>query len=71
MERAETDGDRTRVRFADPASGSRTYQYCLEAPAGAGETNDYEVGPAERRIDGESQSVTGTGGDAVAVGAET
>jgi hypothetical protein len=71
VERVETDGDRKRVRFAEPASGSRTYQYFLEAPAGAGETNYYEFGPAEIRIDGEWRTVTGTGGDAFVVGAET
>ena len=60
-----------RVRFVEPASGSRTYQYLLEAPAGPGETNYFEFGPAERRIDGEWQPVCGTGGNAVAVGAET
>ena len=71
VERVETDGDRKRVRFAEPASGSRTYQYFLEAPADAGETSYYEFGPAEIRIDGEWRTVTGTGGDAFVGGVET
>ncbi|PSP68488.1 hypothetical protein BRC85_01135 [Halobacteriales archaeon QS_1_69_70] len=71
MERVEPDGDRKRVRFAEPAGSSTTYQYFLEAPAGAGETNYYEFGPAAIRIKGEWQPVSGTGGDAVAGGAET
>ena len=64
-------GDRKRVRFAEPASGSTAYQYFLEAPAGAGETNYYEFGPAEIGIDGEWRTVTGTDGDAFVVGVET
>ena len=71
MERVEPDGDRKRVRFAEPAGGSTTYQYFLEAPACPKETNYYEFGPAQIRIDGEWRTVTGTGGDAFVVGAET
>jgi putative CocE/NonD family hydrolase len=71
VEGVETDGDRKRVRFAEPASGSTTYEYFLEAPSGAGETNYYQFGPAEIRIDGEWREVNGTGDDAFVVGVET
>ena len=71
VEGVETDGDRKRVRFAEPASGSTTYEYFLEAPSGAGETNYYRFGPAEIRIDGEWREVNGTGDDAFVVGVET
>jgi putative CocE/NonD family hydrolase len=68
VESVETDGSVKRVRFADPASGSTTYQYLLEAPSGAGETNYYQFGPAEIRVDGAWKSVSGTGGEAFVVG---
>ena len=71
VEGVETDGDRKRVRFADPADGSTTYQYFLEAPTGADGTGYYQFGPAEIRLDGEWKTVGGTGGEAFVVGAET
>ncbi len=64
----ETDGSVKRVRFADPASGSTTYQYLLEAPSGPGETNYYQFGPTEVQVDGEWRPVSGTGGEAFVVG---